>query len=115
MRVGNAVTLHQNYEYRRAYHRGKSVVGPLLVSYCFRSKTKGGRMRIGVTAAKKLGGAVQRNRCRRIIKEAYRQVCPQITGGWDLVFVARTATVNSTSARIAAVMEQQLRKAGVIG
>lgn len=114
MRVGNAVTLRQNYEFRRAYHRGKNVVGPVLVSYCFKNKGKGGRVRVGVTAAKKIGGAVQRNRCRRVIKEAYRSICAQVPGGWDLVFVARAATLRCKSTQIAAAMEKQLRKAGVI-
>ena len=114
MRVANAVTLRQNFEFRRAYHRGKSVVGPQLVSYCFKNKAKGGRVRIGVTAAKKVGGAVQRNRCRRVIKEAYRAVSPRVAGSWDLVFVARTGTLKCTSTQIAEVMEKQLKKAGVI-
>lgn len=112
MKVGNAVSLRQNYEFRRAYNRGKSVVGPSLVSYCF--KGRGNRVRVGVTAAKKIGGAVERNRCRRVIKEAYRSICPMVSGGWDLVFVARAETLRSKSTQIAQAMEKQLRKAGVI-
>ncbi len=112
MRVGNAVSLHRNWEFRRTYYRGRSVVHPALVSYCFKSKGK--RIRVGVTAAKKVGGAVQRNRARRIIKEAYRSVCSRVCGGWDLVFVARTATLDCKSTDVARIMEAQLKKAGVI-
>ena len=72
-------------------------------------------MRIGVTAAKKIGGAVQRNRARRIIKEAYRNLCGQVRPGWNLVFVARAATVDKTSTQIQQVMHGLLEKAGVIG
>ncbi|HPF55919.1 MAG TPA: ribonuclease P protein component, partial [Clostridiales bacterium] len=69
---------------------------------------------IGVTAAKKIGSAVERNRARRVIKEAYRSICPRIDGGWDLVFVAREGTGKKKSPEIAAVMQAQLKKAGVL-
>ena len=112
MQVGNAAALRRNWEFHRAYRRGKCVAGPALICYCF--KGKGRRTRIGVTAAKKIGSAVERNRARRVIKEAYRSICPLIEGGWDLVFVAREGTGKKKSPEIAAVMQAQLKKAGVL-
>ena len=83
MVLSKVVTIHQNTDFRRVYGRGKSCVSPALVVYCL--KNRAGICRIGITTSKKLGGAVERNRCRRVIKEAYRRLQPLCSGGWDIV------------------------------
>ncbi len=51
-----------------------------------------GRMRVGFTATKKLGGAVVRNRCKRRMREAARRLLPlHGAPGYDYVFVARSS------------------------
>lgn len=50
-------------------------------------------IRCGFVAGKKVGGAVERNRARRLIREAVRARLAHIKGGWDLVWIARTAIV----------------------
>ena len=87
--------IKQNYEFRRAYNRGKSFVSPYLVTYCF--KKKYGGIKIGVTSGKKIGKAVVRNRCRRVIREAFRSLYSETHGNWDIIFVARSATVYKKS------------------
>ena len=104
--------IKQNYIFRRAYHRGRNFVSAVLVTYCF--KKKRGGIQIGVTSGKKIGNAVQRNRCRRIIREAFRSLYPETQGHWDIVFVARAATVHKKSTDIARVMQKHLREAGVL-
>lgn len=104
--------IKENYEFRRAYRRGKSYVSPYLVTYCF--KKKYGGVKVGITSGKKIGKAVARNRCRRVIREAFRSIYPEIKGHWDFVFVARTATVYKKSNEIALVMRKQLQEAGIL-
>ena len=58
------ITIHQNTDFRRVYGRGKSCKSPALVIYSL--KNRAGICRIGITTSKKLGGAVERNRCRRV-------------------------------------------------
>ena len=53
----------RNIEYARVYRRGKSYVAPKLVLYVCKNRL--GRTRVGFTATKKVGHAVQRNRARR--------------------------------------------------
>ena len=105
-------TICQNTDFRRVYGRGKSCKSPALVVYSL--KNRAGICRIGITTSKKLGGAVERNRCRRIIKEAYRRLSPECIGGWDIVFVARFKTLRLKSTDVEQAMRSQLRQLGVI-
>ena len=68
---------------------------------------------MGITTSKKIGNAVERNRARRIIRAAFRDNLPDIKGGYDLVFVARTRTKFLKSTDISAIMAKHLAKAGV--
>ncbi len=105
-------TLKLNSDFRRTYGRGKSAAGPALVTYAL--KTKNGCVRVGITTGKKLGNAVERNRCRRIIRAAYRELKDKCSGSWDIVFVARHRTVALKSTDIEKSMQAQLEALGVI-
>ena len=102
-------TLCENKDFRTLYYRGKSQVHPALVTYV--RKNRLGVPRVGITTGKKLGKAVQRNRCRRVIREAFRPLLPRV-GGVDIVFVARTRTLNYKSTQLLPVMEKQLAALG---
>lgn len=106
------ITLKQNTDFRRAYARGRTYTNAALVLYC--NKNREGICRVGVTTSKKIGNAVERNRCRRVIMAGYRNVTPLCSGGWDLVFVARFKTKHIKSTEIERIMTEQLRAAGVI-
>lgn len=105
--------LKQNSDFRRAYGRGKSYSDPALVTYVLKNN-RAGICRMGITTSKKIGNAVERNRCRRVIRAAFRELSPQISGGFDFVFVARTRTKLIKSTQVKKVMLQQLKKAGAI-
>ena len=105
-------TLKTNSDFRRAYARGKSYTNPALVMYV--RKNRAGSCRIGITASKKIGNAVQRNRARRVIREAFRQIKLPLKSGFDIVFVARTKTVYKKSTEIYDIMLPMLMNAGVI-
>lgn len=72
------------------YYRSKSIVTPQVVIYY--SKNRLSYNRLGITTGKKIGNAVKRNRSRRIIRQAYREVSPYIRRGYDFVLVARGKT-----------------------
>ena len=105
-------TLKLNGDFRRAYGRGKSLAAPALVTYALRNRH--GKCRYGITASKKVGNAVERNRCRRVVREALRTLDEPIKGNWDLVFVARGKTKFLKSTKIQETMREQLRNLGVI-
>ena len=89
-----AVTLKENYEFRRMYQKGASAAGGCMVVYC--RKNKLGRNRLGLTASVKLGHAVVRNRARRRLREVYRLHLDELAVGWDIILVARSRTVTAS-------------------
>ena len=107
-----STVLNQNKDFSRLYGRGKSNVNPALVSYAM--KHRAGFCRIGITAGKKIGNAVTRNRAKRVIREAYREIAPKISGSYDFVFVARTRTAHKKSTEIRQIMESQLKSLGIL-
>ena len=73
--------IRRNSEFGRVYARGKSYVNPALVLYVL--KTRGKKTRVGLTATKKIGHAVQRNRARRVMKAAIDEHLDQNIGGYQ--------------------------------
>ena len=106
------ISLKENYEFTRAYKRGKCVVHWSLVIYIFKNKTKNNR--VGITTSKKIGKAVQRNRARRVIRAAYRQNEELLKTGYDFVFVARAKTAEMKSDDLAKVMKKLFEKGKMI-
>ena len=107
------ITIKENRDFRRIYSRGKSYVSTTLVTYVFKNH-KTNDVRVGITTSKKIGKAVQRNRARRVIMAAYREIYPQINEGYDFIFVARGKTPFLKSTDVLRCMEKQLKKAGVL-
>ena len=102
-----AVTLKENYEFRRLYQRGASAVDRCMVVYC--RKNNLGRNRFGYVSSVKLGNAVTRNRSRRRLREVSRLNADRLKTGYDIILVARTRTV---SAPFSELMDTYLRLAG---
>lgn len=61
-----------------------------------------------VVAARRVGGAVERNRAKRILREAWRQVSPQVTSDVDAVLVAREAIRGATTQDLVSEMSELL-------
>ena len=102
----------RNNDFRRIYARGKSYVSPLVVVYALKNRTK--NVRVGITTSKKVGNAVQRNRSRRVIREAFRALAPRVRPGFDLVLVARGKTPYVKSTDVRRQLERQLQAAGLL-
>ena len=105
--MNKKTTLKLNRDFRRLYYKGSSAVHPLIVTYA--SKNRLGHNRIGITVTKKIGKAVCRNRCKRIIRAAFAQVNTQIEQGWDFVFVARMKTPQAKSTELEPVLKKQIQ------
>ena len=100
--------LKQNWEFHRAYKRGVAFVAPEFVLYIVKGKKN--ELRLGITAGKKIGTAVSRNRAKRVITAAFDECASHIPTGHDCVVVARTRIVNTKSNVVAANMAKHLKK-----
>ena len=70
-----------------------------------------GDARIGYTASRKVGGAVERNRARRRLREAVRRVMPDHAAGRrDYVVIARKGTLDRPFERLLGDLESALRR-----
>lgn len=98
-------TLTRNYEFQRAYSRGRSVVTKYFVLYVIKNRQPGNR--VGFTVSKKIGNAVVRNRTRRRLKEAFRSIkLPACC--YDIVIVARSRALTVDYSTLLTTMEREL-------
>ncbi len=106
------IKLKENRDFRRAYNRGKTFVTSAFVLYV--NKNRMGNVRLGITAGKKIGKAVKRNRAKRVITAAFRFVLPQIKDGYDFVIVARTKILDLKSTDVLNFLNKAILAAGVL-
>ena len=81
--------LKKKWEFQRAYKKGKKYWDAYFVIYVYHSQL--GQTRLGVTASKKVGKSVQRNRVKRLIREAFRMLKLELLPNYDIVVVGRNA------------------------
>jgi ribonuclease P protein component len=82
--------LSRSGEFDRVYRDGSSHATRYLVLYSFpRTGEEAEEMRLGVSVSKKVGGAVDRNRVKRVLREAFWALSDRLPGGHDFVLVAR--------------------------
>ena len=84
--------LSRSGEFDRVYREGTSHATRHLVLYGFPRSSEGdeeAEIRLGVSASRKVGGAVQRNRAKRALREAFWEEAERAPAGSDFVLVAR--------------------------
>ena len=116
----------ENHLYSKAYSKGKRALTPTVAVYVLpdlkaealrRQNPEKKRInRIGLTVSKKLGGAVVRNRVKRILREGLRSVMREheIKTGYLIVIAARERAVTKKSTRIARELTEALSKLGML-
>ena len=104
--------LRHREDFRRLRSSGQTWAHPLLVLSITPNQLP--HNRYGVITARKLGGAVTRNRVKRRIREAARHLHPRIVPGYDLVFIARPRLSQSAYPELLEAMERLLQRAGVM-
>ena len=83
--------LSRSGEFDRVYREGSSHANRFLVVYSFpRSEEEADELRLGVSVGRKVGGAVERNRIKRALREAFWSLEDELPAGHDFVLVART-------------------------
>ncbi len=104
-------SLKLNHIFRRLYSTAGQANG-LLVLYARPNRL--GINRIGITAGKKLGKAVVRNRVRRRLREVYRRNEDRFQSGWDIVVVARSRCITASFEKLTDSYLSLAEKAGIL-
>jgi ribonuclease P protein component len=80
--------LSRSAEFDRVFRHGRSHAGRELILYVF-PRGEGTSPRLGLSVSRKVGGAVERNRVKRLLREAFALESRQLPAGTDVVVLAR--------------------------
>ena len=96
-------------DFRRTRGEGRSWAHPLLGLHARPSGAA--HFRAGIAVGKRVGGAVQRNRVKRRVREHLRARLAELTPGWDVVISARPPAAAATFDELGAAIDQLLTRA----
>jgi ribonuclease P protein component len=91
---------------------GKSYAHPLAVLIVQANEEH--RLRIGVLATRSVGGAVERNRGRRLLRAAIQPWIARIPPGWDILLIARQPLLSATFSQIQTALETLIARARLL-
>ena len=101
------VSVNKNRDFQLTFKKGKSIVNSAFV--CYIRPTRRHVNRLGIVTSKKIGNAVRRSRARRVIREAFRQLEPELRAKYeqryDFIIVARGKTPFMKSTRLYGLMK----------
>jgi ribonuclease P protein component len=118
------IAIKENHLYAKTYKSGKRFVTPCVAVYVLRD-LKAGKLqrenpekkavnRLGLAVSKKIGGAVVRNRAKRVIRAAYDTVKEELPTGNLIVISARGAIVGQKSTEVAHQLRAAFGKLGML-
>lgn len=103
--------LSHNSSFQYVFKNGQRFHSDILVLYA----VKAANIKLGVSVSKKVGNSVVRSKTKRRIKEAFRQLIPQIQKPNNFVVVAKDQITSVGFAEISQALVKLLTKAGLLG
>lgn len=112
LRLGRASRLAQSRDFARVRQVGERLAQGCLIANWHRLPS-GSPPRLGVITSKKIGGAVERSRARRLLRESFRLHQHDLSQPVDLVLVARNSIVGKKFADVEKDFLTALKRAGL--
>jgi ribonuclease P protein component len=107
--------LSRSKDFDAVYRRGRSASSRYLVLHWFARDDADGDPRLGLAVPRSVGSAVARNRVKRLLREAWRELLPKVPAGQDYVLAARPGLAEPVEARgkewLVAQIDEILEKA----
>jgi ribonuclease P protein component len=107
--LGRKQLIHAYGGIRKVIEHGQKHVGTCSILYAM---ARAGGTRVGIVAGKRIGNAVQRNKAKRLLREAVRLNRPRLADGFEMVLVARKVLACNTLRCIELDMIRLLKEAG---
>ena len=108
--------LSRSAEFERVYRQGRSTANRHLVLYAFPNAASD-RPRLGLSVSRTVGGAVERNKVKRMLRESFARVEPTLRDGQDVVLVARPSAAELVEreglAGVDSALEELIVKGGL--
>jgi ribonuclease P protein component len=113
LRLGRASRLQQSRDFARVRQQGQRLVLGCLVANWNRLP-EGAHPRLGVITSRKIGGATDRSRARRLLRESFRLHQHEFTQPVELVLVARNSIAGKKFAEVEKDFLSALGRAGLL-
>ena len=104
--------LTRKSEFQRGYKQGRKYWDRHFVIYVYVNHTS--TTRLGITMSKKVGGSVQRNRVRRLVRESYRNLKPKLRTGLDVIVIGRRVATSLKLQNAQSALFHLFRRAKIV-
>ena len=91
--------LSRSRDFDAVYRRGRSVSTRHLTLYVFVRPDDGEGARLGLVVSRQAGGAVERNRLKRRLREAFERTAERVPAGRDYVLIARPGLAEAAESK----------------
>ncbi len=105
--------LRRSSDFKRVRQTGKAYTHPFVVLNVLPNEE--GQLRVGITASKAVGSAVDRNRAKRRLRAVLDRLLPNVQPGWDVVLIARKPVLTADFEDLTQAVLGLLRQAHLIG